>query len=106
MRSKKIGQITEIKEKRIRTIIHIKYVDFHTINKIFDSADFEQKKFAQKLAKRLKNRPKFFCSKSAESKILLSHVDMGIKLYLIYFLVYVLKKLILCCKFTLEKEVL
>ena len=54
-------------------------------NKIYLLDDFEQKKFAPKLTKRLKNRPKYFCSKSAEMKILLSNVDMGTKLYFIVF---------------------
>ena len=60
------------------------------------------------MAKRLKNRAKFFCSKSAETRILLNNVDMGIKLRsnLIIFFIYVVKNSSLCSKFTLEKEVL
>ena len=57
------------------------------------SANFEQKIFAPKLAKRLKNRQKIFCSKQAETKILLSNVDMGIKLYFIIFFCLCTKKI-------------
>ena len=61
-------------------------------NKIFISADF---------------RPKCFCSKSAEMKILLCKMGMGITLYeIIFFSIYVLKNLGLCSKFTSKKEVL
>ena len=50
-------------------------------DKIFISADFEQKIFAKKSAKNRKHHPKLFCSKSAKMKILSSKVSMGIKLY-------------------------
>ena len=55
------------------------------VNKIFVSADFEQKNFGRFFKRFANFWAKFFCSKSAETKILLSNVDMGIKLYLIIF---------------------
>ena len=54
-------------------------------NKIFILADFEPKDFGRKWAKNRKNWPNFFCSKSAEMKILLCKGGMGIKLYETFF---------------------
>ena len=53
---------------------------------MFISADFEQTNFGRKSAK---NQPIFFCSISAEMKIMLYKVGMGIKLYEIYFLKFI-----------------
>jgi len=50
-------------------------------NKIFILADLEQKFFGWKWAKKRKKWPNFFCSKSAEMKILLCKGGMEIKLY-------------------------
>ena len=41
--------------------------------------------FNSPMSKKMKRFAKFFCSKSAETKILLSIVDMEIKLYFIIF---------------------
>jgi len=54
-------------------------------NKKFISAGFEQKKIAHFLKRFADFRANFFCSKSAEIKILLCNVDMGNKLYEIFF---------------------
>ena len=55
-------------------------------NKIFVLAYFEQKNFGSFFLSVLAIfGQNFFCSKSAETKILFSNVDMGIKLYLISF---------------------
>jgi len=50
-------------------------------NKIYISADFEQKK----LPDFFDFRPKFFASKPAKMKIILCNVDMGNKLYEVKF---------------------
>ena len=55
----------------------------------FVLADFEQKNIGQFFKRFANFWANFFCSKSAETKILLSNVDMGIKLNLINFLIYV-----------------
>ena len=55
------------------------------------SANFEQKNFAHFLKRFADFRANFFCSKSAEMKILLCNVAMGNKLYEIIFLINVLK---------------
>ena len=62
-------------------------------NKLFFSADFEQKIFAPKLAKRFKKWAKFFCSKSAEFFILLCNVGIGSKLYEVKFFDVCCKKI-------------
>ena len=54
-------------------------------NKKFSSADFEQNKFDHSLKRFANFRAKYFCSKSAEMKILLCKVGMGITLYEIKF---------------------
>ena len=47
----------------------------------YRTTDFEQKKFGRFFRFFPDFRPKFFCSKSAEMKILLCKVDMGITLH-------------------------
>ena len=76
------------------------------INKIFVSANFEQKNFGRFFKRFANFGANFFCSKSPETKILLSNVDMGIKLYFINFFYLCSQNFSLCSKFTLEKEVL
>ena len=61
-------------------------------NKKFVSVDFEQKKIGHFL-KRLANfRAEFFCSKSAEMKILLCNAGMENKLYEVKFFDLCVKK--------------
>ena len=51
------------------------------LNKIFISADFEQKKFGRFFRFFVDFQPNFVCSKSVEVKILLFKGGMGTKLY-------------------------
>ena len=63
-------------------------------NKKFISADFEQKMFAHFFKRFADFRAIFFCSKSAEMKILLCNVAMGSKLYEIFFFALCVKNLV------------
>ena len=58
------------------------------------------------MGKKSEKLAEFFCSKSAEMKILLCKGGMGIKLYETIFFIYVVRKLSLFSKCTLKKEVL
>ena len=61
-------------------------------NKKFSSADFEQNKFDHSLKRFANFRAKYFCSKSAEMKILLCNVGMGKTNFMkLYFFIYVSK---------------
>ena len=62
-------------------------------NKILILVDFEPKNFGRFFRFSANFRPNFFCSKSAEMKILLCKVDMGNKLYEVKFFELCSKKI-------------
>ena len=69
-----------IKENICAAFVHLK--DNQNQSTLFFIASMNlSKKFGRKSAKNRKNRPNYFCPKSAEMKILFCKVGMGIKLY-------------------------